>query len=153
MVYSGSVWTRWSTRITQDTKSKLYSSQAFSYANVLSHSGIVSVWSLYYSREPLGRGVKAWNVQYFPTGSWAGKYTIAPRPGLSIARTVGRLLNNSTKVRDFVWTYGTKNKINITPLLIFSVLLKTSLISLTVSYKISQDITKISKRLFCLFFF
>lgn len=59
--------------------------------NILCHSGIRSVWSLYYSREPLGSGVKAWNAHYFPTGSRAQESTIAPRPDASIARTVGGL--------------------------------------------------------------
>jgi len=47
------------------------------------------LWSPYYSRGPLGRGVKAWNVHHFPTGNSAWKSTTAPRPNLSITGKVG----------------------------------------------------------------
>lgn len=52
---------------------------------------MLSIWRLYYSREPLGSGVTAWNAHYFPTGSRAQRSTIAPRPDVSVACTVGGL--------------------------------------------------------------
>lgn len=117
--------------------------------NVLCHSGILSVWSLYYSRAPLGRGVKAWNAHYFPTGSQAWTSTIAPRPDLSIARTVGRLLNYSRKVRNSVQHKScVTHRVNV---LIFCVLLKTFHLSYVLHFHYTN--TRHYKNIERLFFF
>lgn len=98
--------------------------------NVLCHSGMLSAaWSLYYSREPLGRGVKAWNVHYFPTGSRAWKSTIAPRPDLSITRKVGLLLKMIQIQRTLLMDDAENEKHHSTLLLTFVLYLKTFYLS------------------------